>query len=682
MSQMLAAIANNQPVASPSPDTLDPPPFSPSRTAVVVNMLWLLSLSLSVAVSLVAMLSKEWCFKFMSGRSGPSYDQARKRQRKWNGMERWKMKKALIYLSAMMHLALPLLLLFKWLLPWLLVPPLYAYSHVVKPAIPMIRVVSTAVRAIVDFGDKADDRYGDVIMDTVTSQMLAWLIATCEDSRSVDTALQAIAGAHSDLPHGPLVECGTLDLVRPRLEACLKSHDNPSTVLRYYLTYGVLMSGGAFRAKMDRWYRYYAITDNQFVYMDNDDRWRSYLAYANAHASVVIVTMPFCHWKDTYRLEASRQREVVKMANLILRQHLQPGQGVLSAITLFRLVESTAHYLVGVWPREEILPILLARIFLAYHDTIPDVARGAAVTLAATAFATRSYPGGEVSSNTVEAREQRAVRVLKYYQAHNPDKDTTLVLFVFGFLGILPELRLGDEDTQVVPLPSHFNGIMQRIPRLGFNAQEIFTLPQHHSLREALLVPALRSLSSVAAGEPSPDQAATVINCLPLLIRPRHPDPKVYVLALMALFHANCVELRDLCLNIIDAQPIPGNPMHLLWSPEDRNLLERLCRTLVETNTPIVPIAALHFELLIASIITYSSWSQPDRGRSEIDRGQSEIDRGQSALKSLLNFRNRFPSLRDPSPLNRADPFPRLKSETEGSRQGSMLRAMQSIVDF
>ncbi|KAG9084224.1 hypothetical protein FRC06_004161 [Ceratobasidium sp. 370] len=138
----------------------------------------------------------------------------------------------------------------------------------------------------------------------------------------------------------------------------------------------------------------------------------------------------------------------------------------------------------------------------------------------------------------------------------------------------------------------------------------------------------------------------------------------------MALFHANCVALHDLCLNVIDAQPIPESPMNLLESPEDGNLLERLCRTLVDSNTPVVPIAALHFELLIASIITHSLSYQP------------EIDQRQSALQWLLDFRNRFPDLGDPSPLNREDPFPRLKSETEGSRQGSMLRAMQSIVDF
>ncbi|KAG9084223.1 hypothetical protein FRC06_004160 [Ceratobasidium sp. 370] len=274
----------------------------------------------------------------------------------------------------------------------------------------------------------------------------------------------------------------------------------------------------------------YAITDNQFVSMDNDDFWRSYLTYANtildkvdpfrldfnAGVSVAIFTMQFCHWKSTYRLAASHQREVVEQANHILLRQLEPapfepGRGRLSSTTLFRLVESTAHYLVGVWPREEsskrssILPILLARIFLEYHNTIPDVARGAAVTLAATAFATRSYPGGEVPSDTVDSREKRAVHVWKYHQVHTPDKDTTLELFVFGLFGILPELRLLDETTQHVALPYYFDNIFQRMPRLDLDREpEVFTLLRNYSLSETVFVPALRCLSSVASGEPSP----------------------------------------------------------------------------------------------------------------------------------------------------------------------------------
>jgi hypothetical protein len=106
ISQTLAAMSNGQPVTLPTQNTSDTPAFSPPRTAVVVNLLWFLSLSLSVAVSLIAMLAKGWCYMFMSGRSGVIYEQARRRQQRWNGIERWKMTEVLTYLSGVMHLAL------------------------------------------------------------------------------------------------------------------------------------------------------------------------------------------------------------------------------------------------------------------------------------------------------------------------------------------------------------------------------------------------------------------------------------------------------------------------------------------------------------------------------------------------------------------------------------------------
>ncbi|KAG8682768.1 hypothetical protein FRC08_014736 [Ceratobasidium sp. 394] len=106
ISQLLSAQANpqNPPLTAPGPPNT--PSFSPSSTAVLVNLLWMLSLSLSVAVSLIAMLAKDWCYKFTSNRSGPAYEQARRRQRKWNGIEKWKMNEVLTYLPGMLHLAL------------------------------------------------------------------------------------------------------------------------------------------------------------------------------------------------------------------------------------------------------------------------------------------------------------------------------------------------------------------------------------------------------------------------------------------------------------------------------------------------------------------------------------------------------------------------------------------------
>jgi hypothetical protein len=80
--------------------------FTPSRVVVWVNTLWFLSLSLSIAVSLIAMLAKEWCYLFMSGRTGQTCLQARRRQQRWDALVQWKMPELLMFLPSLIHLAL------------------------------------------------------------------------------------------------------------------------------------------------------------------------------------------------------------------------------------------------------------------------------------------------------------------------------------------------------------------------------------------------------------------------------------------------------------------------------------------------------------------------------------------------------------------------------------------------
>ncbi|QRV99822.1 activating signal cointegrator 1 complex subunit 3 [Ceratobasidium sp. AG-Ba] len=106
ISRTLVAISNGQPVDQSSLVDSSSSEFSPSRTSVAVNALWFLSLGLSVAVSLLAMLSKSWCIAFMSKRTGPKYEQGRRRQLKWAGIERWGMQSVFVYLPALMHMAL------------------------------------------------------------------------------------------------------------------------------------------------------------------------------------------------------------------------------------------------------------------------------------------------------------------------------------------------------------------------------------------------------------------------------------------------------------------------------------------------------------------------------------------------------------------------------------------------
>ncbi|QRV84936.1 hypothetical protein RhiJN_12952 [Ceratobasidium sp. AG-Ba] len=295
MSQALVAIGNNQSVSLSTTSQPADVTFAASHSAVIVNILWLLSLSLSVAVSLIAMLAKEWCYKFVSNRVGPMYDQARRRQKKWNGIEAWRLQEVLGFLPCMMHTALLLfavgLCIYLWdVHPSVAIPvtivtavatcvysvatlvPLIAefcpYSTPVTPIIAATPNLITVMKhSLVKLGvtfkaylmsryqiyhpwylepetlwecflerianwilsenvtrnpqtQMDDDPTAD--MDIVTSQMLAWMIENCEDRRSVDIALQAIASVKPQLDWEPLQKCNALGLVSARLDSCIR----------------------------------------------------------------------------------------------------------------------------------------------------------------------------------------------------------------------------------------------------------------------------------------------------------------------------------------------------------------------------------------------------------------------------------------------------------------------------
>ncbi|QRW08573.1 hypothetical protein RhiLY_07572 [Ceratobasidium sp. AG-Ba] len=82
--------------------------------------------------------------------------------------------------------------------------------------------------------------------------MLAWMIKNCEDSRSVEVALQAIGDARYGLPPKPLIKCKALELVSARLNNYAnpdmsfkpKDQNMDLSVHGYYRAYVILQFGG------------------------------------------------------------------------------------------------------------------------------------------------------------------------------------------------------------------------------------------------------------------------------------------------------------------------------------------------------------------------------------------------------------------------------------------------------
>ncbi|KAF8669720.1 hypothetical protein RHS04_08741 [Rhizoctonia solani] len=106
ISQTLLALTNGTSISTPASMPTKQIPFVPSRTVVLINILWYMSLSVSVGASFLAMLAKDWCHDFMAGRKGELYVQARRRQKKWTMIEKWKMQELILVLPSLIHVSL------------------------------------------------------------------------------------------------------------------------------------------------------------------------------------------------------------------------------------------------------------------------------------------------------------------------------------------------------------------------------------------------------------------------------------------------------------------------------------------------------------------------------------------------------------------------------------------------
>ncbi|QRV94443.1 transmembrane protein [Ceratobasidium sp. AG-Ba] len=517
ISQNLDAIVTGQQPTSLPAQTASFDDFSPSRSAVVVNILWLLSLSLSVAVSLIAMLAKEWYYKFMTGRSGPVYNQARKRQQKWNGIERWKMQELVNMLPGLMHAALLLfavgLCIYLWdihtgvavvvtvvttlagcIYTLTTVLPLFdgfcPYSTPVTLLLNLLRRVlhimvqyeyhrahhSDRLESLLayltdilnpNWGKAGSQGKADIYahMDTVTSQILAWMIVNCEDSRSVHVAYQAIAGAHSTLPLGPVLECEASYSIRQHVRSLvqlstesgrysLRDPNMLQAALRYCRAASVLEHG--------------ELLGNSPYYTEN------YRDIAQIHVSLIDMTMdgvsailspgltvnvaacltfgrinrlPFISISNR-SLENVSSEPAITQAISILRDYASGNPSSISAPAILVLVESYAYYISKHWytmkeAKRSSAVVQLVRIYIQSGQHNRRLAQAASFALAAASFAVNSYPGGDHSPEPSESRTNRALQVLESFLS-SPDEWNSHEAFTFGFIGLLPHIGLSE----------------------------------------------------------------------------------------------------------------------------------------------------------------------------------------------------------------------------------------------
>ncbi|QRW08630.1 hypothetical protein RhiLY_07629 [Ceratobasidium sp. AG-Ba] len=439
--------------------------FAPSYSVIVVNILWLLSLSLSVAVSLIAMLAKEWCYKFMTGRSGPTYNQARRRQQKWDGIEKWKMQEMLGYLPGLMHSALLLfavgLCIYLWginigaAIPVTVVTAtagcIYASTTLLPlfdwfcpystPATPIVNLLPYITYQAVDYAysqeydfdwllslhaylakfvsnrNNSDEDKENTFahMDIVTSRMLAWMIVNCEDSRSVDVALQAISAAQTTMPLTPLEEL--TDWVPDR---------------RFYELVEIHISLGASLFKL---------LDGSAADTDGPE------IAVNRSAYLANVCLDWDSFHNKFPgYEKLPFKPVDTLVSSVLEDYTNRNSSTSSTAAVVSLLQSCAYYMVKRWPTEQnsnksLTPTLLVRIFLQNYDRNEDIIKIMAYALASAAFAVNWYPGGEQPSQPAQDLPKRAVQVMHSYLT-NPGLYRGDDAFTFGFLALFPYIEM------------------------------------------------------------------------------------------------------------------------------------------------------------------------------------------------------------------------------------------------
>ncbi|KEP53909.1 putative transmembrane protein [Rhizoctonia solani 123E] len=165
------------------------------------------------AVSLLAMLAKEWCYLFMSGRIGDPWSQTKRRQQRWEGIEKWKMEQVIMILPSFIHLsflsfATGLCIYLSDLNIGIAVPAAIVtlgsmIIYVASTVLPLVHLseticpYSTSISRFVQRfrGEMKGTAEDSEKTNHIAVEALAWLIKTSEDPKSTDIALQAVAGA-------------------------------------------------------------------------------------------------------------------------------------------------------------------------------------------------------------------------------------------------------------------------------------------------------------------------------------------------------------------------------------------------------------------------------------------------------------------------------------------------------
>ncbi|QRV94439.1 transmembrane protein [Ceratobasidium sp. AG-Ba] len=742
ISQKLDAIATGQQSTSISAQEKSLDDFSPTHSAVVVNILWLLSLSLSVAVSLIAMLAKEWCYKFMTGRSGPAYNQARRRQQKWNGIERWKMQELVNALPGLLHAAL--LLFAAGLCIYLrdihsgvaivvtvvtvVAGCIYALTTVLPlfdrfcpystPATPILAPIISLLRHVVylavnyeynrtghtnwlessleyltgvlapnqgnDDSEGKEDIYAP--MDTVTSQMIVWMIVNCEDSRSVHIAYQAISGARPTLPLATLQELQTphiicqyvRSLVQQNAESRQCSLRDPNmlrTALRYCRAASVLTRVECYTNPYARgdYGDIIRIHTSLLATLEDGATDSTVETATDAAACLNYMRRSWRERPSDPRLKRILFEPTKRRASTILNKYASSNTPSLPLPAILMLVESYAYYMAENCstmqkPERSSIIVDLTRICVQSDDTNRPIAQVACFALVAASFEINPYPGGDRPPAFPGAMAERAVQVLRNY-LNSPDRWILDPVFAFGLIGLFPHTDLNILYSHPSIMSEVYDTLQSRVLLplyCPFSVPESYSWAAHLAASSSMSQPQITEVLQLEG------VASETVALHVLLIQVGFVHHRLLVPVLTMLRRAQTKELQDACIRTLASVPIGRDWLQVKDTLKDERMLRNLLDPSCFANNDIVPAVVFFFRLLVANVMLCKD---------------CKIAQRQSAFMFLLRATDKYGDMK-PTTLDKALPSEeRILKHTAESTDGKsepdcMRNTLQLVLDF
>ncbi|CAE6519326.1 unnamed protein product [Rhizoctonia solani] len=653
---LLRAIATGQLVNSTVPDD---PEFTPSSVAVCVNALWFLSLALSVSVSLVAMLAKQWCHSYTSGRTGQPHVQARQRQRRLDGLEHWKMPEILAFLPTLMHVSLILffvgLTIYLWdihigvAIPVLAITALTFVFYATTTILPLGNAYcpyNTPLSHYIDSGLRTvlsrfrhcgftqrflarqydSDAAADLtssLSDQVTSRALGWLIAHSQDERAVDVALQAIAGADTHLPIQPLIESNVVQRLATRFMTCFNVHPKTgspfSSVPEAASLYGRALSL-VLHCAPDR---FIVASDLKSVTGTAPDK-RPLLmdtALTSLYGRDMVRTNPNVAafgaasmgiWREFWaRVEWTWPKSPITTSYNLLKKHAQ-GDLTLHPSAMVALVHTialeAARWLDPRYP-EDRGPVAMLLVSLLAQSSGP-VRSAIALALASFTLAIHDYPGG-TSKPSAESRMRRAQMVIQTYQA-GPHRDEELL--VFGVLGLLKDPGSYEFNSQQV---ATIAALLRTTFKTDTNSAPLPFLPPSFNLDDHLIQTILVYLVPSSNGRYLINELARK-ELLNILTLPSHlwaHNEECYMAIADTLLHAKTAKLQEACLGAMGSQWTHTPVTRLLRTLFNQGIVQKLVEMMSSGDSVLTPMAIIQLRTMVVQTLEYA----PDPEKPVLD---------------------------------------------------------------